>query len=200
MDIAFTASGQRNAGAIAELLQRVLAGSERVFEIGSGTLQHAAVALKLMPGLSWQPSEQHTMLVEAQRCWSRLNSSNIARPVEFTVGSAKNHVLAEHDLVLTVNTLHIMPTAAVGELFDLLADGMTEGSQFLVYGPMRLNGEHISDGNRHFDQELQASGRGQSIPDIGELHVLARTAGLTQSAQFMMPANNTALIWTKAKS
>lgn len=200
MDISFTPSGQRNAGAITELLQRVLGRSNQVFEIGSGTLQHAAMALQMMPDLRWQPSEQRTMLREAQRCWSRLNLPAISHPIEFTVGNSEGSELAAYDLILTINTLHIMPMTAVSELFELLGSAMSEGSRFLAYGPMRVNGEHISDGNRRFDQDLQASGQGQAIPDIDALHTMAQAGGLAPTQQFMMPANNVALIWSTTKS
>lgn len=60
---------ERNSQVILNVLQRILAHSRTVLEIGSGTGQHAVFFANGLPHLQWQPTNKES--VESINAWRR---------------------------------------------------------------------------------------------------------------------------------
>ncbi len=186
----------RNKDAILEVLQFELRNCKSVFEIGSGTGQHAAHFGAAMPWLVWQTSEfadNH----EGIRAWiESAGSSNVRLPLEYAAGSTLK-VENRFDAVFSANTAHIMSIGEVGSMFGHVSQLLNPGGIFCLYGPFNELGRFTSDSNAVFDADLRAGKSSMGIRHREELNRLARGNGMVDCRRYAMPANNQLLVWKK---
>lgn len=193
----FSQACENNRDPILEVLRDWLDGIDRVLEIGSGTGQHARYFAEQLPELVWQPSDllQNHPAIEAWRDGYR--GGNLPPPVAIDV-TREDWGVAIPAAVFTANSLHIMPWAAVGDLFGYLGRHAGLNTLLLVYGPFNYGGAYTSDSNARFDEWLAANHPGGGIRDFEAVDELARGAGFQLADDRPMPANNRLLVWRKS--
>jgi SAM-dependent methyltransferase len=192
----FSAAAMRNSEPILGVLRTELDDCHSVFEIGSGTAQHATYFCTAMPQLDWQTSdiaEYHdvirTRLAEA-------DLPNVREPLLVDL-EAPPAIDSGYDAVFSCNTMHIMNMAAVRNLLPFVARLLRPGGLFCYYGAFRRCGGYTTDSNAEFDRSLQAREPHMGLRDFEDIGVLATTAGLQHERTYAMPANNLLVIWSR---
>jgi cyclopropane fatty-acyl-phospholipid synthase-like methyltransferase len=186
----------RNKDAILEVLQFELRDRKTVFEIGSGTGQHAVQFAAAMPWLEWQTADlsgNHPGIL-AWVEWANL--PNLRAPLIFDA-TRPPPVANGVDAVFSANTAHIMSMSEVESMFDYVSCLLNPGGVFCLYGPFNENGQFTSDSNEVFDASLRAQSPSMGIRDRLVLEKLAGRLGLSAVRRYSMPANNQILVWEK---
>lgn len=177
---------ERNREPILAVLRRVLAGSRKVLEIGSGTGQHAAYFSSRLPHLAWQASDVAEHL-PGIRAWG-------VEPIELDVDGEWPTIDA--DAAFTANTCHIMSWPQVEKMFAGLG-GMATLRTICVYGPFNYGGEHTSESNARFDAMLRARDPLSGVRDFEAIVALAKAQGMALQEDNAMPANNRLLVFSR---
>jgi SAM-dependent methyltransferase len=194
--LAVSAACERNKGPILAVLERELAASRSVLEIGSGTGQHAVHFARHLPHLSWQPTEVGAELGPlAERI--RLEGTPNLRPALELDVRAHPWPVGRVDAVFSANTLHIMAWEAVEHFFRGIGSVLAVPGVLCVYGPFRYRGEYTSASNAEFDRFLRCRDPASGIRDFEALERLAAAVGLELAADHAMPANNQTLVWRR---
>ena len=192
----FSISCERNREPILGVLRDAFADRQGVFEIGSGTGQHAVFFAAAMPHLQWQASERREYLAGVQSWLDEAALANTPPPIVFDVGQ-DDWPQVKFDALFTANTLHIMAWSEVQRLFARLPEIMSEDCILAVYGPFNIDGQYTSESNAAFDGCLQERGSHMAIRDLTDVDALATAAGLKRIALHQMPANNFCVIWRR---
>ncbi|MGK0440646.1 MAG: hypothetical protein ACJA0N_000441 [Pseudohongiellaceae bacterium] len=195
--LTFSQACENNKDPILAVLQPLLVGTKLVFEIGSGTGQHAVHFASAMPHLIWQPSDragyQESLALRCQQS----SLKNILAPIDFDV--SQHWQIDPVDAVFTANSLHIMSWNEVKHFLTGVGDRLQAGGLFCVYGPFNYQGQYSSASNAQFDQRLKDRDPLSGIRDFEAVDQLAQLAGLTLLVDNKMPANNRCLIWQKCE-
>ncbi len=187
----FSPSCENNKHPILEQLSVYFKDRKQVFEIGSGTGQHAVFFAKHLPHLIWNTSDMLDNHNSINAWLGDEALSNVVSPIEFLFGKHDWPNLPV-DAIFTANTTHIMQPEQAKLMMQQIGTNLDSGSVFCQYGPMNVDGGYTSYGNRDFDYHLQQNGYG-GIRDIAELTEWAINMKLVQ--QIPMPANNFLLVW-----
>lgn len=190
----FSPSCERNQQPILNQLSVYFRDSKNVLEIGSGTGQHAVFFAERLPHLTWNTSDISDYHGSILAWMADAQLDNLVAPIEFHFGK-NDWPNLEIDAVFTANTTHIMQREDAKLMMQTVAQYLKSGGVFCQYGPMNMNGEYTSEGNREFDQSLRERGYG-GICDVVELVQWASDMVLVE--QIAMPANNTLLVWKAA--
>lgn len=191
----YSESCEQNREPILAVLQPLLADSQTVLEIGSGTGQHAVYFASELPHLIWQSSDCSAYLPGIRSWLDEARLANTPDPLELDV--TKPWPQLSVDTVFSANTVHIMHWPMVEALFAGMGSLLPTGGQFLLYGPFNYNGSYSSDSNARFDIWLKARDPDSGIKDFERLDHLAQAAGLNFIRLYPMPANNQILHWQK---
>ena len=199
MDKPFAAAAARNAEPILGVLQHELRGCSTLFEIGSGTGQHAVTVAATLPDLVWQTSDLEQSHAGIRAWIEDAGLENVLAPTEFDVLTAATDV-ESYDAVFSANTAHIMSYAAVCRMFALVGAMLREAGIFCLYGPFSRAGAFSTPSNEAFDASLRARNDVMGIRDLDDLEVLARQHGMQLARLYAMPANNLLVVWTRSSS
>lgn len=169
-----------------------------MLEIGSGTGQHACWFAAALPDITWQPTELEQNIPAIGR-WllefkQAQNNDNILNPLVLDVNKHPWPV-KRADVCFTSNTFHIVSMPAVRSIFEGCRRVLGDKGKLCVYGPFSINGQHTSDGNEQFDQQLRAEDSASGIRDMTELNELAQQFDFSDCRKMAMPANNFMLVW-----
>ena len=195
----FAPSADRNKQAILEVLLNELSEHDFVLEYGSGTGQHLVHFAMAMPSVQWLPSDLAEQLPGIHLWMHEAACTNILNPIELDL---RTPALAsvKATACYTANTFHIVSWKSVQQAFICSAALLDEGEKFLSYGPFSLNGQHNSQGNNEFDQQLRANNPESGSRDLNELNTLAMKQGFLPARAIPMPANNQLLVWVRGKT
>lgn len=168
-----------------------------IFEIGSGTGQHAVFFAEKVPTLQWHTSdriENHSGIIQ----WldeSRLQ--NVTYPIELDVtkGSWPDR---QFDAVFTANTCHIMHWHEVVAMFEGVKALLSTGSLFVIYGPFNYGNKYTSESNKRFDKMLKQRDPESGLRNYEELMLLANNNSFGCVKDIAMPANNRLLVLKQA--
>jgi hypothetical protein len=190
-------AAERNKQPILDVLQRVLPASGVVLELASATGQHVEHFARALPNLIWQPSdydlEHLTTLQERVR---RANLANLLPPLKIDV-TEQTWPISAVASIYNANMIHIAPWEVTVGLFAGASRLMSRGAVLVTYGPYSVDGQHISDSNRTFDESLKARNASWGVRDTREVGAVASEHGFTLEERVLMPANNFTLIWLK---
>ena len=196
MGAPFAAAAARNAASILGVLRHELRGRTTVFEIGSGSGQHAVTFAAALPELSWQTSDlgqSHGGI----RAWiDEAGLDNVLPPEDFDVLTAAVPE-QRYDAVYSANTAHIMSVAAVQRMFELAGAMLEPGGVFCIYGPFSRGGRFSTRSNEDFDASLRSRNPSMGIRDLDDLEDLAGRNGMVLARTYAMPANNLLVIWAR---
>jgi Protein of unknown function (DUF938) len=193
MDKPYSQSCENNKVLILSVIKEVFNKPATVWEIGSGTGQHACYFASELSHLIWQPTDVAENLpgINAWRDEARLTNLNL--PIALDVTSAI-WPCEGMDAVFTANTLHIMSWEQVEMLFDRFQAYLNPLARICIYGPFNYNGKYTSDSNANFDQWLKNRDPLSGIRDFEAVMGLAENAGLRLIKDNAMPANNRLLV------
>jgi len=195
-DKPFSQACENNKQPILERIRTIFTSPGTILEIGTGTGQHAVHFASALPHLVWQPSDRPGA---SGYClgWIRDSAlTNILPPVELDVASGSWPV-DNLDGAYSANTAHIMAWEEVKAMFSGLAERMTTGMHFCLYGPFSYGGKHTSASNRQFDNHLRSQAPHMGIRDMDDVLELAERMSFRLESDYEMPANNRLLVWRK---
>lgn len=192
----FSQACANNQQLILDIIQPLFAEIDAVFEVGSGTGQHAVHFARAMPHLRWQCSDrvENHAAINAWREWAAL--PNVPAPLHLDVNEPWPIVATP--AIFSANVVHIISWLEVERLFEGIARHLCKPGIVCFYGPYNYHGEFTSESNARFDQWLKDRDESSGIRDFESVDALARKAGLILQADHAMPANNRCLIWQLA--
>lgn len=193
MNKPFSQSCENNKQAILQIIQTIFRSSQTVWEIGSGTGQHACYFAENLPQLTWQTTDREENLVGINQWIDEAGLNNLPKSLALNVAD-KQWPCAQIDAVFTANTLHIMHWNDVECFFAGLEKYLTVNATVCIYGPFNYHQQFTSASNAQFDQWLKGCDPLSGIRDFEAIEKLAKTVNLVVKNDFPMPANNRLLV------
>jgi len=189
----FSQACENNKDPILQIISPVFSQPATVWEIGSGTGQHACYFARHLPQVEWQPTDRQENIPGIRLWQTDAQLSNLKPPLALDVTDAV-WPCRSIDALFTANTLHIMSRNEVEVFFDRLADYLAAHAMVCIYGPFNYNGTYTSDSNAHFDLWLKSRNASSGIKDFENIVSLATAIGLQLVSDVAMPANNRLLV------
>jgi hypothetical protein len=190
----FSQSCENNKNPILQILRQVFTQPITVWEIGSGSGQHACYFAEQLPHIIWQPTDKAEYLPGIQLWLNEANLNNLMPPLQLDINQSDWPCQAV-DGVFTANTLHIISLAEVETLFKRMAVLLSPAAKVCIYGPFNYQGSFTSDSNQRFDQWLKDRDPLSGIRDFEYICKLANAIGLELQYDHSMPANNRLLVF-----
>lgn len=192
----YSPAAERNALPIAEKLRTLVVPHARVFEIGSGTGQHARFFTENFPELIWQPSDVHESLPYLQQALAGSIHERLKAPIAFNaIDGDWDKVSA--DIIYTANTFHIMSDHGWKAVIDGASRRLSPGGRLVVYGPMRYAGRELEPSNQAFDDFLRERDPKSGIRNADAIFARAAASGLRLDEDHAMPANNRLFVFSR---
>jgi cyclopropane fatty-acyl-phospholipid synthase-like methyltransferase len=195
MEKPFSPACERNREPILEVLREHFADRRNVFEIGSGTGQHAVHFAAALPKLRWQTSDVAENLPGIRMWLKDAALPNTPAPIAYDVNDPPP--AGDYDAVFCANTLHIMGWKEVERMFAALPKLTRPGALLVIYGPFNYEGQYTSPSNAQFDEALRSGNPKRGIRDFEEVDALAAAAGFALKEDYPMPANNRCIVWKR---
>lgn len=189
----FSQACVNNAQPILSRMQPLLKNCTSVFEIGSGTGQHAVYFGGAMPHLQWHTSDLQDNIPGIEQWLVEASLPNVRFPVPFDV-SCPPTIEERYDAVFMANTLHIMPWPLAVLAIQQSARILNVDGLLLIYGPFNYGGSYTSDSNARFDQYLKATDSRRGIRHFEEVNAQAKAENFQLIEDYAMPANNRLLV------
>ena len=189
----FSQACENNKDPILQVISVVFSQPTTVWEIGSGTGQHACYFARHLPHIEWQPTDRHENIPGICLWQEEARTPNLKPPLILDITDAVwpcNSI----DALFTANTLHIMSWDEVRILFDHLSTHLNPKALVCIYGPFNYNGAYTSDSNARFDQWLKTQHALSGIRNFEDIMLLAPISGLELLDDIAMPANNRLLV------
>ncbi|MBV1900567.1 MAG: DUF938 domain-containing protein [Kordiimonadaceae bacterium] len=204
----------RNRDAILGVLKPALPPNGLIFEVASGSGEHAAYMAQQLPNHQWQPSdieEHHLKSIEAWRLDA--NASNILPAQHFNVmtdtfaGASFTDARFTDDCgpeslaaVAAINLIHIAPWEVAETLIKKAVAALSAEGILFLYGPYKKEGSYTSISNEQFDMSLRSRNNGWGLRDMEAVIEVAELAGFKTPSITPMPANNFSLIFAKKQN
>jgi SAM-dependent methyltransferase len=193
----YAPSVARNKDAIAGVLARYLPRSGLVWEIASGSGEHAVHFASTFPALVFQPtdpSEEARASIAAWRQEAAL--PNMRAPLALDVTAAP-WPINYADAVTCINMIHIAPWEATLGLVAGAARIIPPGGLLFLYGPYKRAGQHTAPSNAEFDASLRERDARWGVRDLETVAAEATAMGFAAPMIEAMPANNLSLIFRR---
>jgi hypothetical protein len=195
-DKPFSQACENNKDPILEVIRTVFNRPATVWEIGSGTGQHACHFARALPHIRWQPTDLKDQLPGIRLWLDKAQLPNINPPLTLNAAESK-WPCQTIEALFTANTLHIMSWETVRQFFQGLSIYLIPGAPACIYGPFNYHGSYTCDSNARFDRWLKEKDHESGIRDFEAVELLARLNGLALLRDAAMPANNRLLIFNK---
>ena len=187
----------RNQAPIFKILKEVIGDDTvKIFEIGSGTAQHAVFMAPQLKNVMWTTSDTAINQQLIKETLAKAKIENIKGPFLFEVG-IDNFPRVPYDIIYTANTFHIMSWKQCKTLMKELGTRLREGSQFIIYGPFNYNGEFTSESNSQFNLWLKERNPDSGIRAFEDVNANMIKNGFSLYKDYEMPANNRMLVYTR---
>ena len=191
------AAAARNREPILRVLRDCLPQSALVLEIASGTGEHAVWFSSALSGLTWQPTDQDPEALKSIAAWrDTAGPPNLLPPLQLDA-AAEPWPVAQADVVVAINLVHIAPWSVTQGLIAGAARVLTPGGLLFLYGPFREGGAHTGAGNAAFDADLRARNPSWGVRDLDAITALASRHGITPPERIAMPANNLSVVFRR---
>lgn len=196
----FSASAARNVEPIIQVVVPRLAevaaagAPRRLFEVGSGTGQHAVHLARALPDWVLQPSDFNPSHVASVAAWiAHEELANVAQPqhIDITAGHVPDEAVGA---IMAVNVLHIAPFAVTCAILDCAAACLAPAGVLIVYGPFIRGETPLEPSNQSFDEDLRAENPTWGLRNTNEIAGEAASRGLNLAQIIPMPANNLLLV------
>ena len=188
---------ERNQEPILKILKEVISPDNRkLFEIGSGTAQHAIFMAPHFSNITWTTSDVVANAKLLKTNLEKAKVENVKGPFQFEVGK-DDFPRVPFDLIFTANTFHIMSWKQCKTLMKDLGTRLREGSQVIIYGPFNYDGKFTSESNAEFDKQLKEQDPQRGIRAFEDVNNNMIKNGFSLYKDFEMPANNRTLVYTR---
>lgn len=184
---------ENNKEPILQAIKTVFTHPLTVWEIGSGTGQHACYFAEKLPHLIWQTTERQQHIAGINSWLKDANLNNLPPPLTLDVTDSVWPCLSIPAL-FTANTLHIMSYQQVELLFQRLAVYLESGADACIYGPFDYHGKYTSESNANFDTWLKNRDPLSGIKHFEDIMAMATDIGCKLIQDIAMPANNRLLV------
>ena len=151
----FSQACENNKDPILQVIRTVFCQPTTVWEIGSGTGQHACYFAEHLPHLEWQPTDRSENIPGICLWQEEAKLANLKPPLTLDV-TDEVWACKSIDALFTANTLHIMSWDEVQIFFDRLTEHLSPKAFFCIYGPFNYNGAYTSDSNALLINGLKA--------------------------------------------
>ncbi|MCL7422092.1 MAG: class I SAM-dependent methyltransferase [Methylobacter sp.] len=192
----FSQACENNKDPILQVIRPVFSRPATVWEIGSGTGQHACYFAGQLPHVNWQPTDRPEYMVGISQWCREAGLANLRPPLVLDVTDALWPCTCIEAL-FTANTLHIMSWRQVQVFFARLDQYLAPNAPVCIYGPFNYQGRYTSDSNARFDQWLKGRDPLSGIRDFEAVKALAASIGLQLVDDVAMPANNRLLVLSR---
>lgn len=194
MNKSFSQACENNKDPILQVIKTIFLEHTTVWEVGSGTGQHACYFAHNLPHIIWQPTD-----LEANNrginCWvEEAGLTNLRKSLTLDVTN-KKWPCSTIDALFSANTLHIMPWHQIKCFFAGLATYLAKDALVCFYGPFNYNGQYTSDSNKRFDLWLKEHDPQSGLRDFSDVKQLEKSVNLDIKNNFSMPANNRLLVF-----
>lgn len=190
---------------LAVLHGRLAERTGHVLEIGSGTGQHIVGFARVLPSLTWWPSDPdpaHRRSVDAWRAES--GAANVMPGIDLDA-TAPDAVLCGavgwpdegFTAVLSMNVIHIAPWRVCEGIMRLAGAHLAPAGLLLLYGPFKRGGAHTAPSNEAFDAMLRRENVEWGVRDLEDIETAAEREGLRLAEIVEMPANNWTVIFER---
>ncbi|MFC3052035.1 DUF938 domain-containing protein [Kordiimonas pumila] len=185
---------ERNREVIWDVLSNRLPKEGLIFEVASGTGEHAAFMAPKLSHHKWQPSDIDPRHLESINAWAQHVCADTVLP------ATRFDVLTDNfpdnpAAILAVNLVHISPWSVTEALIAKAGEALHSGAILYLYGPYKQNGAHTSESNIAFDQSLKFNNPEWGVRDMETVIGLAAKAGFMAPEILPMPANNFSLVF-----
>lgn len=197
-------AAERNKDPIADVLKNLNPVPRRIFEVSSGTGEHAETLCNLLKDQLevYQPSEMDVSMFESIIDWTKEHSPHLCKaPIVLDVLNGENVESLErgaYDCLININMIHISPKETTNALFSIANRVLDESGVVLTYGPYRVGGEMV-ESNVAFDASLKSRNIEWGIRDLEWVSEEAERNGFKLDKAVSMPANNLSCLWKRAK-
>jgi trans-aconitate methyltransferase len=189
----FSQACENNKDPILQAIRTVFCQPTTVWEIGSGTGQHACYFAEHLPHLEWQPTDRSENIPGICLWQEEAKLTNLKTPLTLDV-TDEAWACKSIDALFTANTLHIMSWDEVQIFFDRLTEHLSPKAFICIYGPFNYNGVYTSDSNASFDQWLKSKNSSSGIRNFEDIVSLSTSRGFSLLNDIAMPANNRVLV------
>lgn len=187
---------KRNQSPILEKLNQIFDKEEFVFEIGSGTGQHAVYCAKNLPSITWVTSDFKSNH-EGIKMWkSESGLKNIQGPRTFIIGETPFPNLPI-TAVFSANVLHMISWDKVCVLCKDLSEKLNAGAKVIFYGPFNYANQFTSESNKDFDLWLRNRDEHSGIKAFEKVVYEMQNYNFVLQKDYEMPANNRMLYFIK---
>lgn len=191
----FSPACERNRLPILEKLKDLLKEGDHIFEIGSGTGQHALYFSDALPQISWTASDHKSNHFGIGQWISESQYGNIYGPESY-IATENEIPIKNENVAFTANSLHIMDEDEAVVLFHDLAKSKTI-ELFLIYGPFKYEGKNTSESNENFDRFLRERDLDSGIRDFEWVQSILSSLDFKLLHDHVMPANNRLLVFKR---
>ncbi|MFS4460123.1 DUF938 domain-containing protein [Bdellovibrio sp. HCB2-146] len=199
MEIPHSEAAERNKEPILRVLKEVIRPNhQRLLEIGAGTGQHAVYLAPFFPHLDWTPTEQAENLPMLKRRIEQARIPNITTPFKLRIGE-NDFPIRTFDIVLTINTFHIMHWKEVKTFIKLVSGRLQEGGLVVIYGPFNYGGKFTTPSNEAFDKTLKEKDPLSGLRGFEDVLKAFAKNEFELLKDYEMPSNNRMLVFSRLK-
>ena len=189
---------QKNREVIGDVLAQVFEpkAPQRMLEVASGSGQHAVYFASRFPNWTLQPTDLYQEHLNSISAYTEHHGLiNVLPPKTVDVSADDWGVEGPFDGIWAINLIHISPWECTLGLFRKAGGLLAKGGLLYLYGAYRRNGQHTSDSNRAFDQELKSNDPRWGVRCLEEVTEVALQHGLRRERVVEMPANNLSVVF-----
>ena len=193
----YSTAADNNKSAILSVLTNYLSEADHVFELGSGSGQHAIHIAAALPHIQWQPSDRANTLALLSANIRGYGTPNVQQPIELDLAKPPLALPEGVQCVYAANVMHIVSEPLGVTLIKLAAQSLLKDGYLVLYGPYRYGGEFTTESNKDFDGWLKDRDSDSGVRDFEWVERLAKECGLNLIKDHAMPANNQCLVFKK---
>lgn len=193
----YSPAADKNKSPILSVLSNYLKDADRVFEIGSGSGQHAIYMAASLPTIGWQPSDCASVLPLLTKNIETYGTPNLSLPWEFNLANLSPVEKNEVDCVYAANVMHIVSESLGENLIRWAGSALSQNGYMILYGPFTYDGQFTTQSNRDFDFWLKSRDPNSGVRSYEWVTELAAAAKLSLVNDHGMPANNQCLIYQR---
>lgn len=193
----YSPAADKNKSPILSVLSNYLRDADRVFEIGSGSGQHAIYMAASLPTIRWQPSDCASVLPLLTKNIETYGTPNLSLPWEFNLANLAPLEKNEVDCVYAANVMHIVSESLGENLIHWAGSALSQNGYMILYGPFTYGGQFTTQSNRDFDFWLKSRDPNSGVRSYEWVTELAAAAKLSLVNDHGMPANNQCLIYQR---